>query len=138
MDCIIEFGEDYVYADTDSVKGFNIEKHQDYLSNYNGKIIKELEMMCDKLHIDKALIKPKTIKGEEKPLGIFEYEGRYNIFKTLGAKRYMYFKDGDYSLTVSGVNKKTAVPFLEANYKDPIDAFEEGLYIPKGEVRELI
>ena len=33
---------------------------------------------------------PKTPKGKEKPLGIFDREKDWSEFKTLGAKRYCY------------------------------------------------
>ena len=56
----------------------------------------------------------------------------YSRFKTLGAKRYLVEKDGEISLTVSGVNKKIAVPYLIDTYgRDGVfDAFDDELYIP--------
>ena len=40
--------------------------------------------------------------------------------------------DGKFNITVSGVNKKTAVPYLIQTYKDPFEAFNDGLVIPAG------
>lgn len=109
---IHEFGDDHVYSDTDSEKGLNFEMHKPYFDKYNNLITEKLEEALTYHKISFDYIRPKTIKGIEKPLGIWEYEGNYNIFKTLGAKRYMTFKDDVLSLTVSGVNKSSAVPFL--------------------------
>ena len=74
---------------------------------------------------------PKNIYGEVKQLGIWSDEGIYTRFKTLGAKRYITEKDNKISITVSGVNKKEAVPYLLNKYKDKVfENFNNGLYIP--------
>jgi hypothetical protein len=138
---IYEFGEDYVYSDTDSVKGQNIENHMTYIEDYNKRMIQKLDEAMKHHGINKESYKPKTIKGVEKILGIWEFEGKYKRFKTLGAKRYMVEKDDalvledgrtfDVNITVSGVNKNIAVPYLIEKYSDNIfDAFSENLYIP--------
>lgn len=69
--------------------------------------------MCDHYGLDyeKELL-PKTIKGEVKPIGVWDHDAHYEKFKTLGAKRYMVYEDGKLNITVSGVNKKFAVPWL--------------------------
>lgn len=130
---IKEFSGDYVYADTDSIKCLNFEKHTNYIKAYNAGIIAELEKACCVHGLPADAIRPKTIKGIEKPLGVWDYEGKSDLFKTLGAKRYMQFKEGQLSLTVSGVNKKTAIPYLLNKHGTPaavFDAFNDGLYIP--------
>lgn len=137
---IYEFGTDYVYSDTDSVKAVNINAHARYIEEYNKRIVEKLERACRFHGIDAAAIRPKTIKGKEKILGVWDFEGVYSRFKTLGAKRYMVEKPhvlttptGDYnvSLTVSGVNKTHAIPFLLDKYGDGIfDAFRDDLIIP--------
>lgn len=113
---IFEFGKDYVYTDTDSIKGLNFNKHMEYFNNYNKEITRKLETMCARYKISKDLIRPKTIKGKEKPLGYWEIEDDYNIFKTLGAKRYIYEVDGILYHTISGVNKKYGIPYLIDTY----------------------
>lgn len=113
---IFEFGKDYVYVDTDSIKGFNFDKHMKYFENYNKNITQKLEKMCDRYKISKELIRPVTMKGKQKPLGVWEIEAEYNIFKTLGAKRYIYEINGILSHTISGVNKKYGVPYLINEY----------------------
>ena len=114
---IYSLGEDYIYSDTDSVKFENLEKHIDYFENYNKVITDKIIRMCDFYCIDYSLIKPKTIEGIEKPLGIWDYEGNFT-FKTLGAKRYMTYKNGKLSFTISGVNKIVGVPYLLKKYNN--------------------
>lgn len=128
---IYEFGTDYVYSDTDSVKGINIERHAAYIEQYNKAITAKLERACAFHGIDVSAIRPLTVKGVEKPLGVWDFEGVYTRFKTLGAKRYMTEKNGEISLTVSGVNKKFAIPYLVNKYGDGVfDAFKDDLLIP--------
>ena len=134
---IVNFGEDYCYSDTDSIKCVNIEKHREYIDAYNKMCDRKLRHMCEHYGLDyeKELL-PKTIKGETKPLGIWDHETKGNIykkFKTLGAKRYMVYQGEDLSLTVSGVNKKFAIPYLKEQYsiEDCFEAFNEGLIIPE-------
>lgn len=138
---IMAFGYDYIYSDTDSIKGFNFEKHKDYIEQYNRMDEEKLKMACKAQGIDFKRVKPKTIKGKEKLIGVWDYEGEYKRFKTLGAKRYMVEKDDvlrvdgksyDLSLTVSGVNKFKAIPYLKEHYKDNTEIFNEfsdGMYI---------
>lgn len=129
---IYELKEDYVYSDTDSVKFINLEKHKKFFDDYNEMIIKENKRICKMFNIDIEKTQPKTIKGEIKYLGVWEYEGKYQIFKTCGAKRYMYLKDYKLSFTVSGCNKKKAIPYLinmYGKYK-AFDYFSDDLYIP--------
>lgn len=109
---ICEFGNDHVYSDTDSEKGVNFENHMTYFEKYNEWITERLERALHYHDIEEEAIRPKTIKGIEKPLGVWEIEKGYNKFKTLGAKRYMTYSDNILSITVSGVNKKYAVPFI--------------------------
>lgn len=137
---IYECGEDYIYADTDSVKILNHENHKEYFERYNERIKTKLADACKFHKIDFSLCAPKTIKGVEKMLGVWDFEGVYERFKTLGAKRYMVQENdalfvGDksynYSLTISGVNKFTAIPYLIEKYGDNIfDEFNDNLKIP--------
>ena len=133
---ILECGEDYRYSDTDSVKFVNLEKHRPYFENYNNKLLKRLKKVMDLLGIPFEKCTPKTVKGQVKPIGIFEYEGTYKRFKYLGAKRYMVEdQDGEINLTVSGINKFVCVPYLKKKYGDNtniFNAFNDGLIIPKG------
>lgn len=42
------------------------------------------------------------------------------------------FYNGEYSLTVSGLNKKIAIPYMLSKYNDIFEAFNDELVIPKG------
>ena len=130
---ILEFGEDYVYSDTDSVKGVNVEKHLDYIKNYNEQIINKLKRACILQKIDFNMTCPKNVKGETKQLGIWECETekyKYTKFKTLGAKRYLLEQNGKLKITVSGVSK-SAVNYLQSKYLDKVfEHFDEDLWIP--------
>ena len=128
---IIEFDKDYVYADTDSIKCRNYENHSQYIENYNRKCRLKLEkaMEFHKIPIEKT--EPMTIKGIKKPLGVWDFEGTYDRFKTLGAKRYMTETEGKISITVSGLNKKVTVPYLLETYEEKVfNAFDKDLYVP--------
>lgn len=139
---IYAVGNDYVYSDTDSIKLLHGDKYKSYFKAYNDRIMFKLRCACKHHGISFEMCEPETIKGITKPLGVWDYEGRYKHFKTLGAKRYMVEEDDvltvdgksyDYSLTVSGVNKKTAIPFLLEKYgKNRIFAvFSNYLSIPE-------
>lgn len=141
---IYELKEDYIYSDTDSVKFVNLEKHKSYFDEYNANVIRKLKRMCENYNIPFEMCSPLTKDGKQKTLGLWDYETCYKRFKTLGAKRYMIESSKpinygtkenpiyyNYSLTVSGVNKKTAIPYLYKEYGDKImDVFTDGLAIP--------
>lgn len=137
---ILECKNDYVYSDTDSVKAMNIENHKEYFEKYNAWITSKLEKALQFHKIPLEKLKPKTIEGKEKPLGIWDFDGHYKRAKFLGAKRYMVeYESGEISLTVSGLNKHKAIPYLLKKYgRDKIfDAFTasstfgQGLIVPK-------
>ena len=114
--------------------------HLDYIRGYNERIIMDLEKALDYHGLPHDLIRPRTVKGVEKLLGVWDFDGHYSKFKTLGAKRYMvqYSNDprngpdaGKLSITVAGVNKKTALSYMMEKYGINIwDAFSDDLYIP--------
>ena len=137
---ICEFAGDYIYADTDSIFFTDLDSHKEFIDRYNKLCEKKLQLMCDHYGLDyeKELL-PKTIKGETKPLGVWDFEPHIDKFKTLGAKRYMTLIDGELSITVSGVNKKTAIPWLleKCGPEGAFEAFEEGLIVPEDATGKL-
>ena len=130
---ILNIGNDYIYSDTDSIKLFNYESHLDYIRWYNAQCEMKLKRMCDFMKIDFIRCKPKTIKGVEKLLGVWDYEGTYTRFKTLGAKRYMYEDKGKIHITIAGLSKQNGVEYMEMKCKDNtgiFNMFNDELYIP--------
>lgn len=143
---IISLGEDYVYSDTDSVKLLNVSNHKEYFERYNRVIIEKIKKASQYHGIPIEMFSPKTRNGIEKPIGLWEYEGEYNRFKTLGAKRYLTskfvvgneFEDNgilvqltelEHTLTLAGANKKRAMSYLRQT-KKPFESFRDGLRIP--------
>ena len=128
---IMEFKDDYIYSDTDSIKVINKSRHMDYINNYNKWVLQKLQLAFLERNIDISLTRPKNKYGVEKQLGIWDYEGQYKRFKCLGAKRYMTETDNGISITVSGLNKKVAVPYLLEKYKNKVfEKFDDNLYVP--------
>lgn len=138
---ITEFKEDYIYSDTDSIKVINTEKHQHFIDKYNQYIVYKIEQCLNTYDIPLEMMRPKTIKGVEKVLGVWEYEGRYTRFKTLGAKRYMVEKNGEIEITVAGVSKTAGVRYLKHMCKDNtsiFNAFVDDMYFPANYDRDGI
>lgn len=130
---ILEFKNDYIYSDTDSLKVFNADKHLDYIKRYNKRITEKIETCLKYYDLPLNSARPKTIKGKEKPLGVWDDEGIYDRFKTLGAKRYITERNGEIEITIAGVSKKAGIRYLKHKYKtnDKIfEAFREDLYFP--------
>lgn len=131
---ILATGNDYIYADTDSIKLTNKEKYQNYFDDYNSNVVKKLKDMCNHYNIDFNRCKPKTIKGVEKLIGVWDYEGTYKFFKTLGAKRYLVQKNNnEFEITVAGLPKNAInyiVEYAKENNKDVFDVFTNYMYIP--------
>ena len=137
FEAIYSLDEDYIYADTDSVKLLNIEKHQKFFDDYNKRVELKLREAMKFHHLPFELCKPKTINGEEKLIGVFDFDGSLTRFKTLGAKRYIkeFWKDDKLKLeiTISGVAKVSGIDYLLHEYKDNtgvLNAFKDGLEIP--------
>lgn len=126
---IVECGEDYIYADTDSIKLINYIKHDAWFQKYNEKLRERLQQIATEREIDFELFEPKTIKGIKKLIGVWEDEGVYDRFKTLGAKRYLTQAGDKYKLTVAGVNSEKALEYL-LTLGDPFDYFCNEMLIP--------
>lgn len=134
---ILELKNDYVYSDTDSVKFINADKHKEYFKRYNQDITEKLKTMCKIKGFDYNDLAPKTVKGIRKPLGVWDDDGFYSAFKTLGAKRYVLIENGQFKTTIAGLGKKAGADYLlKISGSDPMQAmknFKIGLYVPAGE-----
>lgn len=129
---ILEFGPDYVYSDTDSIKCLNFENHKDYYNNYNKDIKERIDKVLEYYKIDPSESRPKNIKGKEKQIGVWDWETEsapYTEFKTLGAKRYIYTEDGEIHITIAGVGKRSGAEYI-SKQPEPYKFFSDGMYIP--------
>lgn len=131
---IFECKSDYIYSDTDSIKITNADKHMKFINKYNEEVTKKLEAALDYHHLPHELIRPKNVKGKEKPMGIWDFDGFYKEFKAIRAKSYMYMDDTGYHMTVAGLAKNNAIAYLnkicDGTNVRPIDKFEYGMEIP--------
>lgn len=127
---ILACGNDYIYSDTDSIKILNPDSHMDYIEDYNKKITEKLRRAAEFHKIDPAEFSPLNEKGEPKPIGVWDYEGYYDRFKTLGAKRYLTERDGIISVTVAGLDKCEGAAYLRELGGDPFVHFRDGLRVP--------
>jgi len=135
---IFALGPDYIYSDTDSVKYMNPENHAEYFKEYNKKVEEKMLEAMKWHQIDAKAWRPTTIKGEEKPLGFWDFDGSYARFKTLGAKKYMVEdKAGKIGITVAGVGKKSGAEFFQ-KCADPFKAFETGTVIGPKDCGKLL
>ena len=127
---IKELGDDYVYSDTDSAKYLNPHLHQKYFDEYNANIVKKIEAAAAYHHIEQSRFAPKNKNGKTKTIGQWDYEGQYDTFKTLGAKRYLTRTNGELSVTLAGANKQKTAEYLLLT-GDPFKNFKHGLKIPE-------
>lgn len=131
---IFAVGEDYIYSDTDSLKMFNYENHSGYIQWFNKQIVDKMFEMCDYYKIPKTLLSPKTKYGVEKTIGIWDYEGTYTRFKTLGAKRYLVENKGNLTLTVAGLSKRNGIEHMiesaRGDFDEVFSQFDDTLHIP--------
>ena len=106
--------QNFIYADTDSVKHLGDLD----LTEFNNDRIKEA-IANNAYATDR--------KGQIHYIGVFEDDGSYKKFKTLGAKKYVYVDQHDQlHITIAGVNKK-----LGAGELGKIENFKEGFIFNK-------
>lgn len=97
-------GDDLIYIDTDSVKFLNVKNHEKDIENLNNKLQSEAE---------KSGAYADDRDGKRHYMGVFEYDGHYDQFKTLGAKKYVVNMDGKCYTTIAGVNKSAGQKHFE-------------------------
>lgn len=131
---ILATGDDYVYSDTDSLKVRNYDKYKDYTKWFDNQIMQKMYDMCDYYQLDKELLLPKTKEGKVKPLGVWDFEGSYDRFKTLGAKRYLTQSGERLQITVAGLSKQNGLNYMKVQQGGDIEGvfnmFDDTLYVP--------
>lgn len=138
---ILATGMDYVYSDTDSLKILNYDEHKEYIKAFDDRIIQKMLTVCEYYNLDKKLLNPKTNQGVHKMLGVWDYEGTYSHFKTLGAKRYI-LQDGEkIEITVAGLSKQNGVQYMldqcNGDSEKVFNMFNNQLYIPKDKTGKM-
>lgn len=134
---ILECKNDYVYSDTDSVKILNAAMHKKYFDDYN-KAVQEKTARCLKwFNIPTSRATPQNKNGVIKPIGVWEYEGTYSKFKSLGAKRYLTEQDGKITATIAGLSKQLGRDYI-ASQEDPFSFFNDMMTIDKEHSGRLI
>ena len=132
---ILAIKEDYIYSDTDSIKFFNYSKHEKFIEGYNKLVINKQLKTLDYYNINPELLSPKTVKGASKPLGVWDFEGLYSRFKTLGAKRYLVEEDNKLYLTVAGLSKMNGINYMvkqcNNDFTKVFEMFTDELSIPE-------
>lgn len=126
---IIATDGDSAYLDTDSNKLRNAELYKGWFDEYNRNIYKEHEKIAKRLGISPDRLHPKRPDGKECAMGVFEHDGHYKQFRTLGAKKYAYIDDKDkIHITVSGVRKEAAsqIKSLEEFTNDLVFDYDHG------------
>ena len=128
---ILALDYNVAYCDTDSIK--YIDCDTDFFERYNKEIEIRENMRADMLGIPRDKFCPMDKYGIPHRLGIFDDDGQYKKFKTLGAKKYCYVdNDNKLHMTVSGV-RKSAVSQLH-----DIDDFKDGTTFDVEHAQKLI
>ena len=107
-------GDNFVYCDTDSVKF--IDDGSVSFAKYN-KYRKQDSIKNGGVATDRT--------GKEYYLGLYDYEGTYKRFITMGAKKYAYEDPaGHLHITVAGCGKSKGAKELAS--RGGLEAFQEG------------
>lgn len=120
---------DMVYCDTDSVKYFASQSTDRIFHILNAEIKDEIKACGLNCTIE--------YKGKKYTLGLWEEDGDYKYFKSMGAKKYCYIDTDDkFSITVAGLSKTKARDYLQeladTQGKDVMDIFAKGTIVPQG------
>lgn len=143
---ILEMGMDYVYSDTDSVKIKNPQNHVDYFDRYNSEIMKKIEKSAKHFNFDISRYMPMSKNGPV-VIGLWDDEGIYEKFKTIGAKRYLTFRNiplkpfedngievqltvPTHIVTLAGASKEKTCAYLRTT-GSPFENFNEDLVVPE-------
>ena len=108
-------GKDVCYCDTDSIKCLG--DHKADFDRMNETLIEEAK---------NAGAYAADADGVIQYMGTWEYEGKYDQFKTLGAKSYVYKKGDEIVSTISGIDKKAGAKFFD---KYGLDMYKFGTTI---------
>lgn len=128
---ILALDYNVAYCDTDSIKYIDCDSN--FFNEYNKRIEERENERADMLGIPRDRFCPLDKNGIPHRLGIYDDDGQYKKFKTLGAKKYCYIDNDDkLHMTVSGV-RKSAVTQLH-----DIEDFKDGTVFDVEHAQKLI
>ena len=106
-------GRDIIYVDTDSIK--TTKDVSTDIERINAEVIAETESTGMKGSVEH--------NGKVYYMGTWDYEGTYDEFRTLGAKKYVVKEHGKYKTTVAGLSKAVGARYINEH---GIDFFSIG------------
>lgn len=101
--------ENIMYSDTDSLKVYNYKGS--FFEDNNKYVLTRHKELAKELNIDITAFSPLDKKGNPHPLGVWDNEGRYKEFRSLGCKQYIYKDNDGLHLTCAGVSKLAVKAF---------------------------
>ena len=111
---ISKLHNNFVYCDTDSIKFIYTDKIYNMFETENKNIIEKLKLIAYKTEIKFDDFAPYDKKHKQHIIGLWDFEGISDKFKTLGAKRYLQFKHGELKATVAGCNPDNLADYMTA------------------------
>ena len=111
--------DNFIYCDTDSVKTLSVDGHA--MDSFNAKRIRDAT---------KSGAYADDPEGRRHYMGVFEFEESYQLFRTLGAKRYVTQSGDKLKITIAGVDKEKGAEELKA--MGGIEAFDDGVTFTHG------
>lgn len=116
-------GTDMVYCDTDSAKYFDDSgKHEPLFKKLNDEIRKETSLCGFNTHY----VRPD---GKVFDLGLWEDDGTYKQFISMGSKKYGYVDENDkLQITVAGLSKSKGANYIKD--KGGLKCFRKGFIVP--------
>lgn len=119
---ILEIDYDAVYCDTDSIKYMG--NHDDFFEQYNADVKNRLAAVEKERGYAPGTFSPLAPDGSPRTLGVFDFEGTYDKFITLGAKKYAYEKHGKCAVTVSGLSSAAPLERVEDFVKGKVWGYD--------------
>lgn len=116
-------GSDMVYCDTDSTKYFDKNNLHDGLFKKLNSEIREETLKCG---FNTHYTRPD---GKSFDLGLWEDDGEYEEFVSMGSKKYGYVEHGNLHITVAGLSKSKGANYIEKH--GGLKCFRNGFVIPE-------
>lgn len=133
IDVITRIPDDkFLYADTDSIYCIYTEEIENIIKEYNIGMQNDINNYVKRKHIEDQA---EIWKTNDKMPSQYASEGSVDGFCTMGAKRYVKYKDGKFKVTVAGANKKNASEKLNSfgSISKALNYFRQGMFLSEEE-----